>query len=437
MSQKNEHDSTRLKRSFLFLQGMATPFFLRLALALENEGHRITKINFCGGDRLFWNGKNVIDFRDEISSFQEWLIALHKAEKFTDIVLFGDKRPIHVIGIAVARLCNCKVHVFEEGYIRPNWVTLEENGVNGLSSLSRDRQWYLDNQEHFPDYDDGRNVGKTFASRAWYDIKYNLANLFYSPVFPHYEGHKNDSALVEYSGWVKRFSMAPLRKRHANRVIRALLQQEKPFFLLPLQLNSDAQILHYSSFDSIQSVITRVATSFAEHAEKQDLLLVKIHPLDTGWINYRKLLKELAEELQIQDRLLFIDGGHLPTLLQNARGVVTVNSTTGIQALYHKCPVNCLGDAIYDIEGLTSKRPLDEFWQQHSAPDRELFKIYRNAVIHKTQVNGSFYNERGMDLLVSNCIPRLLEGKSTFTEEEKIEQAHEKESAPKETLAEL
>ena len=49
--------------------------------------------------------------------------------------MFGDCRQYHRTAKQVAERNNIRVFAFEEGYIRPNFVTLEENGVNGNSSL--------------------------------------------------------------------------------------------------------------------------------------------------------------------------------------------------------------------------------------------------------------------------------------------------------------
>ena len=42
--------------TFLFLQGIASPFFSDLGRALRARGHGVRRINFCSGDWLFWGG---------------------------------------------------------------------------------------------------------------------------------------------------------------------------------------------------------------------------------------------------------------------------------------------------------------------------------------------------------------------------------------------
>ena len=96
--------------------------------------------------------------------------------------------------------------------------------------------------------------------------------------------------------------------------------------------------------------------------------------------------------MNISSRVILVHDVHLPTLLKNAISTVLINSTVGISSLYHKTPVICLGLAIYDIDGLTSKGiDLDTFWNLKLKVDSILFTKYRGYLINKTQLNQSFY----------------------------------------------
>ena len=88
---------------------------------------------------------------------------------------------------------------------------------------------------------------------------------------------------------------------------------------------------------------------------------------------------------------------------------MTVNSTVGGVSLGLDCPTLALSDPIYNLPGLTFQGALDDFWRQGEAPNRELFRRFRNAVIHATQVNGGFYCRRGIELAVRNSVA-ILEG---------------------------
>jgi capsular polysaccharide export protein len=70
---------------------------------------------------------------------------------------------------------------------------------------------------------------------------------------------------------------------------------------------------------------------------------------------------------------------------------VLINSTVGLSALLHNIPTKTLGRAMYDMPGLTCQKPLEQFWHVPTPVDRELYDRYRNYLIEKSQLNGSFY----------------------------------------------
>ena len=88
--------------------------------------------------------------------------------------------------------------------------------------------------------------------------------------------------------------------------------------------------------------------------------------------------------------------------------VVTVNSTLGASSLMRGCPTIALSNPIYNLPGLTFQGPLDAFWRDGTAPDAELFRRFRNTVIHATQINGGFYSSEGIAMAASNS-RRMLE----------------------------
>ena len=92
----------------------------------------------------------------------------------------------------------------------------------------------------------------------------------------------------------------------------------------------------------------------------------------------------------------------------DACGMVTVNSTAGGLALELDCPTKTLNSPIYSLPGLTFQGSLDDFWVHSEKPDKELFRCFRDTVIHTTQVNGSLYSKPGIDLAVKNAT-RFLE----------------------------
>ncbi len=406
----------KFRRKFLFLQGVNSLFFPALADRLRADGHRVFKINFNVGDRIYWGTRSAWSFRGALDTLPDFLREKVLQHGITDIVLFGDRRPIHRPAVAMARQRGLRLHVFEEGYFRPNWVTLERDGVNAGSHLPRDAEWYRRVGARLPDYGQGESFASTLGSRARYDMIYHAFN-FWNPLFyPRYRTHRPLISAIEYLGWGKRFSLMPWYRARDRKTIAALMGGTQPFFMLPLQLDSDAQIRDHSPFNNMAEVIELVLTSFAHNAPRDARLVIKNHPLDTGFVNFRGIIKRLAAQNALSGRVDYLETGDLDILLTRASGLVTVNSTVGLSSLTFDCPTMTLSKPIYHLPGLTFAGSLDEFWKNGARPDAELFRRFRNTVIHATQINGGFYSQAGIAMAVANSVPVLTANRSPLEE---------------------
>jgi capsular polysaccharide export protein len=378
-------------RRVLLLQGPVGPFFQLLGLHLKALGaETVLKVNFNGGDWLF-HPLRAINYRGSMKAWPERLAAIVVEHQIDTILLFGDCRPIHHPARALAKRGGIDVLVFEEGYVRPNFVTLEPHGVNNRSRLPRDATFYQD-QPGF-ELPPEREVGNTFWYAALWGVLYYLAASLLWPLFRHYRHHRSLS-LFESLRWL-RGGWRKLKYRFIERgMLQRLCGEDAPaYFLVPLQINTDAQVRFHSPFRSVSAFLESVVASFAKDAPVEALLVVKHHPLDRGHHDYSALLKRLAMQYGLEDRLFYIHDQHLPTLLAKARGVVTINSTVAMSALHHGTPVQVLGEAMYDIPGLTFQGPMGVFW---NAPDSQppsvgLYNQFRSFLIRHTQINGSFY----------------------------------------------
>jgi len=399
----------RQGRSFLFLQGVCSPFYPRLGQRLAAEGHRVVKVQFNGGDTLYWKRDcgPVHTFRAPQHELPAFIESLWERYGITDQIVFGDRRPVHRPAIEAAPAQGIRTHVFEEGYFRPFWITLEREGVNGHSLLPQDPTWFLETGRRLPELPAPRRFKSSFRVRATHDVLYHLAGLANPVVFPHYRNHAPITAPVEYAGYLKRFTQLRFWKRRDEARIQALVTGKRPFFLLPLQLNTDAQIRDHSPFANMREVMDRVMGSFAEFAPSDALLCIKNHPLDMGLSNHAGAIRHLERYYGLEGRIVYLESGNLNTLLKRAAGTVTVNSTVGIVSLEHRCPTLALSDPIYNMAGLTWQESLDEFWQSPQAPDATLFRRFHDTVMHATQVNGGFYCRRGIELAVENAASRL------------------------------
>lgn len=177
--------------------------------------------------------------------------------------------------------------------------------------------------------------------------------------------------------------------------------------LFPLQLDSDAQIRLHSSFAGISDALRMVITSFAANAPTDLRLVVKEHPLDNGVRDWRLEAATLAAHHGVADRVDYLESGDIVPVAQRSKGMVTINSTSGTLALALNVPVITLGQAVYDIEGITFQGQLDDFWRDPGKPDGETFAAFRRVLIDRCLVAGGFFSEEALAKVTEGVIARL------------------------------
>ena len=124
-------------RSFLLLQGPQSGFFRELAKGLREAGALVEKVNFCGGDVLLWGIGHAFCYRGTRYEWLSWVGKIYRGRHITDICVYGDWRPMHWEAIRLADTLGIRIWVYEEGYLRNSYSTLEEFGVNGRSRLPK------------------------------------------------------------------------------------------------------------------------------------------------------------------------------------------------------------------------------------------------------------------------------------------------------------
>ena len=406
------------QQSFLFLQGPCGPFFRKLGKALSQRGHSVLRINFNGGDVLQWPGGLTRNFPGLPQDWPEYVRSLQEKHGFTDLCLFGDSKPYHHKAISILKEYGVRVHVFEEGYFRPYWITLEREGVNANSRLPRDPEFYHRQTSRIQRRSPSLHVGKAPRHFFRYYLNYFLATLCLSGLFPQYKRNSvypatlrlyptSSEAIGDSLRWGFRLLSSKWRNDQAEPQVEKLGSQGASYFLAPLQLSIDTQITCHSPFSSMPEYLTYVIQNFAHHAPSDTTLVLKNHPLDPA-VRANRMMAELESFRQgVMDRVVFIDGGNLPRILKHCCGVVLINSTTGLSALHHGVPCITLGKALYDMNGLTHQGSLESFWKEPTFPDNDLYLAFRKVIMHETQVNGSFYTPKGLRLAVQASLERL------------------------------
>jgi capsular polysaccharide export protein len=384
-----------------------------LGAELAARGLTVHRINLNGGDLRDWPDATA-NFRGRFSEWPVFFDKFLREHRVTDLVLFGDCRPYHMSAHGLAGIRGVRTHVLEEGYLRPHWMTVELEGVNARSTLSRDKDWFLEEARGLPPEPPLPPITSSFKRRAR-DSYWHYHRVVTGIVqFPHYRSHRSGSIVFEGFGWLWKF----LWQKRTNKVAEATLRRlaGKPLFVLPLQLSGDFQIRAHSPFPDMQSAATYAIESFAANAPADANLLLKAHPLDCSFFNWGRFVRRHARRLRLEDRLHFVDGGDLDKMVACARGMLCVNSTSATLALAKDTPVCTMGEAIYDLPGLTHQGHLDGFWTNPTPPEPGLYSAFRRVLVDRCLVRGGLASESAVNTLVVGMADRLCGGSSVQSE---------------------
>lgn len=305
-------------RTYLFLQGPHGSFFRELGLALQRAGHRVLRVNICGGDVVDWHSREAVWYQGRTTDWSGWIGDLMRREGVTDLLAFGDWRPLHREAILVAKLRNIRVWAFEEGYLRPHYITMEEGGVNGNSMLPHSPALLRDLAESHPAPPSPVAVQNPLSARVWKAIAYYAGTIFLRPFFPCFRTHRPQSAVSEVWGWFLRVLTRRTWERRSAESVREIYRSRAPYFLFPLQLDSDSQVRRYSPFSGMKEAIAHVLTSFAHSAPKSMHLLIRNHPLDNGLINYRRYIRRFSHACGLEGRVHFVESGRAALMMDRS-----------------------------------------------------------------------------------------------------------------------
>jgi capsular polysaccharide export protein len=395
------------RRTLLFLQGPTSVFWRELGSAFSANGHRVLKINCNFGEQWYWRQLSAWNYRGRFRNWRHYLHRFMTTQHVTDVIYYADRLPYHVVAADVARELGVRTFVVENGYLRPDWITLERGGMSAYSHFPSDpgkiRQ--IAAQAAEPDLTD-RYLHRPFTE-DFHEANYHNVEFLFRTHFPFYRPDRDTNTFVNIaSGLRRRFRRKELDRR-ADAVIGQLIAGKLPFFLVAMQTQGDYQIRDNSPYTGIGDMIEEVAVSFAAHASPSHKLVFKLHPHDNAVVNWRQTIAEAAARHGINGRVETIDGGDLVTLFAIANGVVTVNSTVGLRAIRNGCPVKCLGAAIYDVPGLTHQGGLDTFWSHPAAIDRGMADAFVRAINGTIQIKGSFYHPAGRQAAIAEIVKRI------------------------------
>ena len=386
-------------KNILLLQGPIGFFFKKLDANFRKKGAKTYRIGLNAGDHFFSYHDNYVPYKGTQSEWKDFITTFLEEKKIHKVFLFGDCRFYQSILVEIAIQLEVEIFVFEEGYIRPHYITLERFGVNNYSHISRNPNFY--DALNFKELERPKAT-QSHPLYMWTSvvIYYFIARLFHFR-YRHYKHHRGFSAIQEFFFGTRSLIRKLIYTRYDKKYLKQIQGElDKKYFFVPLQTHNDFQILQHSNYGSIEKFIIEVLGSFAKETVNDVKLMFKHHPIDRGRKNYQNFICEQSRILGISDRVLVVHDVHLPTCLQHALGTVTINSTVGLSSLYHETPTITLGNAIYDIEGLTNKnKELKDFWKNPQKPDMKLLAKFRQYLVHTTQLNGSFYGRMPDELI--------------------------------------
>ncbi len=408
---------TGQNRRFLFLQGPHGPYFHRLGRMLAAAGAQVWRVGFNRGDRAFWpTTASFIPFRGAPESWPAAIRDLLNEKAITDIVLYGDTRPIHAQAIAAAKAAGITVHVFEEGYLRPYWVTYERGGSNGNSRLMdlsvRDMQTALAQSDmELPD-----------APARWGDMRQHmfwgaLYHWFVLAGFWDYRDfrpHRSLPVRQDFLLYCRRLLLLPIHRWERILATFRIKHGGFPYHLVLMQLEHDSSFQMHSPFRTMTDFLAVVIEGFAKGAAPHHHIVFKAHPLEDGRVPVAREIRRLAKLHGVERRVHFVRGGKLAALLNHARSAVTVNSTAGQQVLWRGLPIKAFGAAVYAKPEFVSTQSLTDFFALPTRPDSRAYRDYRHFLLETSQVPGGFYSSLGRRELLRQVVDMMLQTEDPY-----------------------
>lgn len=403
------------ERRFLFLQGPHGPFFTRLAERLSDLGHHVERVGFNQGDRLFWSRR--LPYRAFAGSADAWARCVEQAlQSKSDLVLYGDTRPFHAEAIRTAKLLGVRVHVFEEGYLRPHWVTYERDGSNGHSKLMTISRAKID-AVLGEDATELRAAGAGWGAlrqHIFYGAVYHFVVLALNQRYPNYRSHRRLSVADEFLLYLRLMaSLAPRRMARAIAEWR-LARRGRPYHLVLLQLAHDASFQAHGPYATMREFLETVFAGFSTGGLPGHDLVFKTHPLEDGREPLARDIVSLARAYGLTERVHILHGGKLARLLDEASSVVTVNSTAAQQALWRGLPVKAVGQAVYCKPGFVSEQSLSDFFAAPQKPDLAGYRRFRMYLTRSSQVIGSYYSAAGRRQLLRRVPAMVLDAADPY-----------------------
>lgn len=163
----------------------------------------------------------------------------------------------------------------------------------------------------------------------------------------------------------------------------------KEYIFVPFQVNTDSQIVLFSPWiKNMMELVNYFANISSQLGDQMPHIVFKPHPACDQ--NYDALITQYSDH----EKLHFDTQTPTPVLIQHANAVATINSTVGIESLLLNKKLITIGQAFYQLSGLTlnvdNQQALAESLQtvQNWQPEQNLRIAFFNYLATEYQLAG-------------------------------------------------
>lgn len=402
--------SDGLGKKAILLQGPVGPFFGRLQEHLDSIGWNTVRILFNSGDRAFRGKGRDISFTERPDAWPKWFGGFVRNFKPDVVLMLGDQRTLHQQAKQIADELGVPVISFEEGYLRPDYITMELGGNNAKSPMRTQALV----AGYGPDLLAERKMPSNgFGPMARMAMRYFIALRLGLLGYPHYQHHRHRPLAREVFLWTRN----AVRKRwfrfyNLNKIHSIVDVLDNQYYVVALQVHDDLQLTCHSDGWTLQRLIETAIATFAKTGAAEHHLVFKGHPLDRGHASTREFVAKMSATYNMSDRVHYVDDGSLGLLTRHSRGMLTINSTSAMVSFGHGKPVFAFGPSVY--ERITANKTnrtvaaLERFWRVTPVLDHATWEIFRGNLIAESMVNGSYYIEEEIDETCRKVADRIL-----------------------------
>lgn len=361
----------KMRYVFVFVESdLRGKFFYRFKNALTKKTYKLVIITSCPtvwyrakreGDIVFLLGSGKSKQYDsiplerevlevcsgEISAMAAQVLASYWVEKIQQIaikyppvlcLIYNGTTLLPYVGKWWAQNRNIKSLFFELANI-PGKMFVDKWGTNAKSYLYSHPEILNQYKVSDIEYKKWKNeyFGKkatvkqaAFSSQVQSVVLFALNHLYFACLLP---GSKNKITYIR--NWCCKFIKRYKSKQQQNENLPLDISTCKPYYLFPMQVTADSQVLLNSDISLIEAI------GIAMKKSEQDgvKLVIKPHPAELDKTIYTKIQKLYPQAI--------IMNGDIKKMIREAEKIITINSTVGLESILMGQKVEFLGRSFY------------------------------------------------------------------------------------------